>query len=297
MRHNELRRFLLEANRAKLSPMEKDLYLYYASRAGTGTWDCPDSQVAEEIDRGRSSVCEGRNALKQRKWIGEKRPFQIEVLCDFSQSEMRLKPVGNATENASDDGALKDDTDVTFLSRKSDSIIGSTSRDSDSTVGNATEPVGPATEPVGNATAYKEKRKEEKEEKERREDIAAAAAKDSLALAQESFFLFLKRHHADRLGRVTDHAAQGKAINDLLKDFAPEDCVACYDDQVKQLKPVGWRDTVSWLTVNKEIAEWILANRPHRNGNGNRSVGKYDPDMPEPACPDCGKVECVGLCS
>lgn len=78
----------------------------------------------------------------------------------------------------------------------------------------------------------------------------------------------LMKHHHDRLGFISDGGAQGKAIQSLLKKFPVEDCIAYYEFQVLQLECNGGRrTTVSWLSVQKTIAEWTVAGKPARPKN------------------------------
>ena len=85
-------------------------------------------------------------------------------------------------------------------------------------------------------------------------------------------------HHSNRLGKVFDYGAQGKAINNLLTHFSRDDLLAYYDYQVKQLKPHGWRDSVNWLTVQKTISEWVKAGKPEepleKNGSNRNGYKK-----------------------
>lgn len=127
MKHLELRQFILESNREKLSPAEKDVFLYYQSRAQSGKdWKCRDDVVADEIGRSRNTVCVARNELKSRGWIREIVPFTIAVIKQFS--------VRNVTE---------------------------ASQDSDSASPKPDSSVRNETQPVRNVTAYKDKNKQE----------------------------------------------------------------------------------------------------------------------------------------
>jgi len=94
--------------------------------------------------------------------------------------------------------------------------------------------------------------------------------------------------HSDRLdGAVSDAAAQNKAIGWLFdKNFSSDDCLKLYAEQLKELKPSGWRSAVSWLTVKKEIADWIFQGKPilgskneksyRHNNNGNQRRSDAD---------------------
>lgn len=56
----------------------------------------------------------------------------------------------------------------------------------------------------------------------------------------------LMKHHADRVGRITDGAKQGALVKQLLKQFTADECIECYDFQVSE----DWRkNQVSWATV------------------------------------------------
>jgi hypothetical protein len=78
----------------------------------------------------------------------------------------------------------------------------------------------------------------------------------------------LMRHHFNRLGFIPNAAAEGATIKKLLQHFTKEDCLAYYDHQCLQLQPHGLRTSVSWLTVQTRIAEWIKAGRPARPIHG-----------------------------
>lgn len=70
--------------------------------------------------------------------------------------------------------------------------------------------------------------------------------------------------HNSRLnGAVHAAAAQNLAIGWLFDNsFSLEDCLIFYAEQVKELKPNGWRSSVSWLTVKQQIADWVSQGRP-----------------------------------
>lgn len=143
MKYTELRQFLREANRQKLSPVEKDLFQYYASRVGkSASWRCPDSEVAKEIGRSRNAICDGRNSLKSRGWIKEISPFVIKIVQRFSVVN-ETQSVGTAT---------------------------GPSLNGDSTVGNATEPVGNATDESQIRLLNKDKEKLRRESKRNKEE-------------------------------------------------------------------------------------------------------------------------------
>lgn len=96
----------------------------------------------------------------------------------------------------------------------------------------------------------------------------------------------LMKHHADRIGVIGDGGAQGKSVKFLLKHYSPEDCIAYYDYQSKQLiSKGGWRDAVSWLTVQKTIGEWIVAGRPAEpleKSNGRNGTRPPTEKLPTP---------------
>ena len=111
----------------------------------------------------------------------------------------------------------------------------------------------------------------------------------------------LMKHHADRIGQITDGGSQGQAIKSILEKFSEPDALACYDFQVKELAVNGgWRSSpVSWRTVLTFIAEWVAMGRPNappeRNGNHKNGhiaagqVGKHINTEPEPviSCRTC----------
>lgn len=111
-------------------------------------------------------------------------------------------------------------------------------------------------------------------------------------------------YHAKRIGEMFDAAAQGKAVKNLLKTIPESDLIAYYEYQVQQLTSKGgWRDAVSWLTVQKSIGEWIAAGKPPKPieklkvvpKGPDMSVGKHDPDrqLAEiPPCEFCGEDIC-----
>lgn len=149
MNYKELRQFLFDSNADKLSPVEKDVFLYYSSRIGReGVWNCPDNNVANEIGRSRNSVCEARNSLKKRAWISESEPFRIRILKQFS--------VGNATEKPSSEAKSQSETRLDSVGNAAEMSRNGDSEEAVS-VGNSTERVGTATDSVGNSTAYKDK--------------------------------------------------------------------------------------------------------------------------------------------
>ncbi len=192
MTYSEMRKFLLEANQQRLSPAEKDAFLYYDSRIrGKRIWDCPDSEVALDIGRSRNSVCEGRNALKKRGWISEKMPFQIEIIKAF--------PVENAT-----------DTDDSQSETRLESP--EPSRERDSSVENATQPVVNATEPVENATAYKDKGKEVKEVKEKPKTPADLVFDFWVSHLKKTRALFTKK----RRDHVNARLREGYSVEDIF---------------------------------------------------------------------------------
>jgi hypothetical protein len=72
----------------------------------------------------------------------------------------------------------------------------------------------------------------------------------------------LMAHHADRVGRITDGAKQGKLIQQLLKQFTAEECIACYNHQLTE----SWRNNqVSWATVidgTRGISSFVASQKP-----------------------------------
>lgn len=95
-----------------------------------------------------------------------------------------------------------------------------------------------------------------------------------------SDFTTLMRHHAQRIGTVTDGGAQGKAIKTILKSFSVADALGCYDFQVAELQPEGWRSYVNWGTVLKYIPEWVKAGRPKVPAKRNGSSGSNNKQTP-----------------
>jgi hypothetical protein len=109
-----------------------------------------------------------------------------------------------------------------------------------------------------------------------------AEPKEKSSIPAEKFSALIK-HHCDRVGRVSDGKAQGGAIKTLLKTFSVEDCIACYDCLVLELKPIGWRSRVSWLNVNAEIDEWVKAGKPEKwikeNGTNRQANSQRHPEQ------------------
>ncbi len=128
MQHTEVRQFIKEANAAGLSPIEKDVFQYYFSRANSQAWNCPDAETAEEIFRSRNGVCEARKSLIKRGWISDDGLFNIKILKTFS--------VGNPTQD--DDVQSEIRLESAILSRKSDSSVGNPTQTGDFSVGNPT---------------------------------------------------------------------------------------------------------------------------------------------------------------
>jgi hypothetical protein len=80
--------------------------------------------------------------------------------------------------------------------------------------------------------------------------------------------------HKQRINAVPNESTQFKAINWLYdNNFQLGDCLTLYSYQCKQLKPQGWRDSVSWLTVQQQIGDWISQGRPKledKNGSNQK---------------------------
>lgn len=104
----------------------------------------------------------------------------------------------------------------------------------------------------------------------------------------------LMKHHADRLGFISDGGAQGTAIKALLKKFSVEDCIAYYNFQVMQLQPDGRREMVNWGTVWKQIAEWAKAGKPRTPSEYRRDVGRGQ-EQGDDWAPNCKKCRDVGM--
>ena len=195
MKHIELRHFLFEANREKLSPAEKDVFLYYRSRIPYGKeWVCPDSQTANEIGRSRNSVCEARNGLKRRGWIAEHHPFEITILRSF--------PVGNSTENKIKNTISQSETRLTSVGNAT-RLVGNSTRsvgNATDSVGNSTRSVGNATDSVGNSTAYKDKRilKSKEEKRERKASPPAQPRRKGTRLPDRFLLTTEMREYAAR---------------------------------------------------------------------------------------------------
>jgi hypothetical protein len=69
----------------------------------------------------------------------------------------------------------------------------------------------------------------------------------------------------NRSGPISDGGAQGKAIKWLLSHYDAETCIRC----LGSLKSEDWRKTrVSWLTVEKEIGDWLLRQEPKAKKRG-----------------------------
>lgn len=242
MRHTELRQFLLESNREKLSPAEKDVFLYYQSRAQNGKeWTCLDTKVAEEIGRSRNTVCVARHALKERGWIRENSTFSIEVLRQFS--------VRNVTENNESESETGLVTDVKPV------------RNVTKGVRNETKPVRNVTVGVRNRTAYIDKNKKEnfKENEEKGSSSPKATSPRSKGTRLPDQFLLtaeMRKYAAEKRPDIDPVLETEKFCNHFRS--APGQ---------KGLK-VDWR-----LTWNN----WILRAYEFSNGSRNGSSKPFDP--------------------
>jgi hypothetical protein len=125
------------------------------------------------------------------------------------------------------------------------------------------------TQPVTPQSKKKSKSKNKEKKKEEKPSSLPATVSDHSRLM---------RHHADRIGVITDGGRQGSAIKDLLGKFSFTDAVGCYDYQVSQLNQNGgWRDKVNWSTVLSDISEWITAGKPEVwSKNGNRTSSERE---------------------
>jgi hypothetical protein len=86
---------------------------------------------------------------------------------------------------------------------------------------------------------------------------------------REALFSYHKKRLNDK---VADHAAQNAAICWLFdNDFSRDDCLVLYGEQMKELKPNGWRWKVSWLTVKQDIADWVSQGKPILEGKNEQS--------------------------
>lgn len=104
-------------------------------------------------------------------------------------------------------------------------------------------------------------------------------------------FQLLMKALADRTGAIRDGAAQGDAINWLLKNgYSVDESIRCLDSLLAD----DWRKRrESWLTVAKEIGTWKVKRNTHVP-----QVGKYDPSAPvteldPPEMSDAAKTEFV----
>ncbi len=80
--------------------------------------------------------------------------------------------------------------------------------------------------------------------------------------------------HRTRLnGAIPDAAAQNMAICWLFDNsFSVGDCLMLYAEQVKELKPNGWRAAVSWQTVKKQIPDWVSQGKPILERKNEKSI-------------------------
>lgn len=81
----------------------------------------------------------------------------------------------------------------------------------------------------------------------------------------------LMEHHHNRIGRISDGAAQAASIKAILKHYDESDAINCYEYQL-----TSWREDVSWKTVNKSIAEWVVKGRPPEYKNNGQSYKQQD---------------------
>lgn len=181
-------------------------------------------------------------------------------------SEMAIDYDAYADEEPGQDVRVETETNPVNLSGDNpDNMTGSGSEnpdiDGDQTRTPATSPPTPP---------YKDNNQESKK-------ICPA---DGQASAEKSDYQRLFAKHHDRLGYVSDPEAQGAVIKKLLKRHDLETCLRCYDYQVLELKGEddGWRSSVSWLTVNKSIEEWVKAGKPRRPKDAGKTVS---PDIPD----------------
>lgn len=100
---------------------------------------------------------------------------------------------------------------------------------------------------VENPPQYK-KSKEYKKNK----NIAVPTALGDNHVAEKPDHSRLMEHHALRIGKIPDGGSQGMAIKWLLSAYTADECIRCYNDQVRDKFPTH----VSWQTVKKYIGEW-----------------------------------------
>jgi biotin operon repressor len=219
-------------------------YLYAARNRKSGQCNPSRSAIARAVKIGRSHVSPAVKGLQDKGWIIEDEHDNFLLL-----SEPRNVPESGQVD-VTESGQGTESGHVLNPQQECPESVTGVSR-----IGNTV-----------NKDSFEQKKEQRKEQKKKKD-----------AIASRPEYHTLLSHHETRLGTVFDYGAQGKAINTLLEHFPASDCVAYYDYQVKQLKPQGWRDSVSWLTVQKTIAEWIAGGKPleplEKNGsykNGNR---------------------------
>jgi hypothetical protein len=87
----------------------------------------------------------------------------------------------------------------------------------------------------------------------------------------------LMNHHSNRIGKIFNGAALGRAIKELLETYSAADCIECYNALLPELKlRGGWRDRVDWLTVQSIIGEFQDARTDGTHKNSPRQLQTTD---------------------
>jgi len=248
----ELRKFIKVANAEKLTPAEKDVFLYYVSSTGNenGRWHCPDEEVAEKIGRSRSGVCEARQKLKLRGWIEEKYAFSIRVLKTFAEIIGQLQAEKGAENPQSEVGNSTAQSAVRIQSQDLDS-------------------------PVGNSTAYKDKGT--REENKKREEPATQTAAPSKVVDPVSRRIWTDGLDLLKSGGIADHSARS-LLGKLGKEYGREllgECIAA----TQAANPVN----------PDEFLIGTLKNR--KNGNANGKSNNYRQQRDEQVIDEHRKLE------
>lgn len=176
MKLAELRHIIKVSNKAKLSPIEKDVFLYYytKTRNQSNEWRCPDTETAAEVERSRNGVAEARIALRDKHhWIefedGDKYLVRVtKSFLDFVGNPTNEEPeivdsVGDATNEDEDSSEMRQSC------RNSDTVVGNATNEGQKSVGNPTPY-------IDNTNSDLKRNLEDKEEEKNAQENARACA-------------------------------------------------------------------------------------------------------------------------
>jgi DNA-binding MarR family transcriptional regulator len=217
-------------------------YLYTTRNRKSGQCNPSRSAIARAVNIDRAHVSPAVKNLERKGWLIEQEDGNFHLINE--PAVVTKSAQGNVTEIAQ-----CTDSAQCEISNK----------------GVRNPQQGCAESVTRNNRISSEQKKEQKKEPEK-------TAKPSQPSDHQRLFA----HHSNRIGIITDGAAQGKAIKSLLKNFSVDDCLRCYDYQTRDLRSAGgWRDAVNWNSVLKGISEWITGGRPlepKRNGSNKNTT-------------------------